>query len=90
MKKCCPNKQGEHPCFLAFHIHHLREGSLRRDKKSRLHKRAGIVRFSAAPPGLDYLPGYALLVAQLVNMGCCIQSFIEISPHNEQSNICEL
>jgi len=31
-----------------------------------------VVRFSAAPPGLDILPGYALIVAQPVRMECSV------------------
>jgi hypothetical protein len=63
-------------CLFTSHIHHWHEDSLRRDKKSMLYKRAGIVRFSAAPPGLDYLPGYALSVAQVVNMGWWVHRLV--------------
>jgi hypothetical protein len=44
---------------IRFYIHHIREDSPRRDKKSRLYKRAIVFCFSVACPALTFYPARA-------------------------------
>jgi len=62
---------------LGFHIPYspVREGRPNRIKNARVYKQAAVFLFFSGLPALAFLPGLALLVAQLLNMECFVRQY---------------
>jgi len=53
----------------------VREGRPNRIKNARVYKQAAVFLFFSGLPALVFLPGLALLVAQLLNMECFVREY---------------